>query len=149
MFAKLTKSMKMTNSIKFAVVAFAATFGLAAVATADDADSKLPPASTNQGVTYAADIKPILDTSCAKCHSGDKPKAKLKLDSLENVLKGGKDGKVIIAGDSVKSPLILSAAHLTSDEDLWMPPRKFENKFHPLTPEQIGLVRAWIDQGAK
>ncbi|MGD0350365.1 MAG: c-type cytochrome domain-containing protein [Verrucomicrobiota bacterium] len=141
--------MKISNSIKFTIVALAATFGLVAVAIADNAASKLPPASTKPGVTYATDIKPLLDASCVKCHSGDKPKARLKLDSLENVLKGGKDGKVIIAGDSAKSPLVLSAAHLTGDKDLWMPPKKFENKFRPLTPEQIGLVRAWIDQGAK
>jgi hypothetical protein len=141
--------MKTMNPIKLAVVAFAATFGLAAVASADDAAGKLPPASTKQGVTYAANIKPILDNSCVKCHSGDKPKARLKLDTLENALKGGKDGKVIIAGDSVKSPLVLSAAHLAGDPDLWMPPKKMENKFPPLTPDQIGVVRAWIDQGAK
>jgi len=141
--------MKISNSTKLTIVAFAASFGLAAVTAADDAASKLPPASTKSGVTYTADIKPLLDASCAKCHSGDKPKAKLKLDSLENALKGGRDGKVIIAGDSAKSPLVLSAAHLTGDKDLWMPPKKFQNKFPPLTPDQIGLVRAWIDQGAK
>jgi hypothetical protein len=137
------------NPIKLTAVAFAATFGLAAVASADDAAGKLPPASTKQGVTYATDIKPILDISCAKCHSGDKPKAKLKLDSLENALKGGKDGKVIIAGDSAKSPLVLSAAHLTGDKTLWMPPPHNKANIGPLTTDQIGLVRAWIDQGAK
>ena len=69
------------NPIKLTAVAFTATFGLAAVASADDAAGKLPPASTKTGVTYATDIKPILDVSCVKCHSGDKPKARLKLDT--------------------------------------------------------------------
>ena len=87
-----------------------ATFGLALTGTAADT-AQLPPASTKTGVTYATDIKPIFDQSCVKCHSGDKPKAQLKLDSLENMLKGGKDGKVIIAGDSAKSPLVQSVAH--------------------------------------
>ena len=139
----------MMNPIKLTTVAFAATFGLAAVASADDVAGKLPPPSTKQGVTYAADIKTILDHSCVKCHSGDKPKAKLKLDTLENALKGSKDGKVIIPGDSVKSPLVLSAAHLTGDKDLWMPPPHNKANIGPLTPDQIGLIRAWIDQGAK
>jgi len=137
------------NPIKFIAVVFTATFGLATVASAADASGTLPPASTKSGVTYVTDIKPVLDVSCAKCHSGDKPKAKLKLDSLEDILKGGKDGKVVVAGDSAKSVLVLAAAHLTSDKDLWMPPKQMEKKFPPLTPEQIGLVRAWIDQGAK
>jgi len=138
--------MKMTNSTKL-TLALAATFGLAFIAAADTA--QLPPASTKTGVTYAADIKPIFDHSCVKCHSGDKPKAKLKLDSLENALKGSKDGKVVVAGDSAKSPLIRSVAHVTSDKDLWMPPLHNKANIGPLTPEQIGLIRAWIDQGAK
>ena len=64
-------------------------------------------------MTYATDIKAILDDSCAKCHSGEKPKGHLKLDSLDGALKGGKDGKVIALGDSAKSLLIQAVAHLT------------------------------------
>ena len=137
--------MNMTDTTKLTTLTLIATFGLALAAAAGD----LPPASTKTGVTYATDIKPILDTSCVKCHSGDKPKAHLKLDTLENALKGGKDGKVILAGDSTKSPLIQSAAHVTSDKDAWMPPPHNKANIGPLTPEQIGLIRAWIDQGAK
>jgi uncharacterized membrane protein len=137
------------NPIKLTAVAFAAAFGLVAVASADDAAGKLPPASTEQGVTYATDIKPILDNSCVKCHSGDKPKAHLKLDTLENALKGAKDGKVIIPGDSAKSLMVQAAAHATKDHDQWMPPLHNRANIGPLTPEQIGLIRAWIDQGAK
>ena len=141
--------MKMTNSIKLTAAALTTVLGLALTATAQDAPGSLPPASTKQDVTYATDIKTILDASCAKCHSGDKPKARLKLDSLEGALKGGKDGKVIIAGDSAKSLLVQAAAHVTKDHDLWMPPPDNKAKIGPLTPEQIGLIRAWIDQGAK
>jgi mono/diheme cytochrome c family protein len=139
--------MKITNSTKL-TLALVATFGLALTGAAADT-AQLPPASTKTGVTFATDIKPVFDQSCVKCHSGDKPKAKLKLDILEGVLKGGKDGKVVIAGDSAKSSLVQSVAHLTDDKDSWMPPLHNKAKIGPLTPEQIGLVRAWIDQGAK
>lgn len=135
--------------IKLAVVVFAATFGPAAVASADDAAGQLPPASTKQGVTYGADIKPVLDNSCVKCHSGEKPKAHLKLDTLDNALKGAKDGKVITPGDSARSLLVQAAAHATKDHDQWMPPLNNRANIGPLTPDQIGLIRAWIDQGAK
>ena len=137
------------NSIKSAAVALVAMFGLAAVVSADDAAGKLPPASTRQGVTYATDIKAILDNSCVKCHGGDKPKAHLKLDTLENTLKGSKDGKVVIAGDSARSMLVKAVAHLSADKDTWMPPLHNRANIGPLTPDQIGLLRAWIDQGAK
>ena len=137
------------NPIKLAVVAFVPTLVLAAVASADDAAGKLPPASTKQGVTYAVDIKPVLDNSCVKCHSGEKPKAHLKLDTLDNALKGAKDGKVITPGDSSRSLLVQAAAHATKDHDQWMPPLNNRANIGPLTPDQIGLIRAWIDQGAK
>jgi len=137
------------NPIKITAVAFVAAFGLAAVASADDAAGKLPPPSAKMGVTYAADIKPIFDNSCVKCHSGDKPKAHLKLDSLEGALKGSHDGKVVMPGDSARSRLIQAVAHATKDHDQWMPPLHNRANISPLKPEQIGLIRAWIDQGAK
>jgi len=109
--------------------------------------SKLPPASTAQGVTYAKDIKPIFEKSCIKCHGAEKQKGKLRLDSLSAALKGGED-KVVLPGDSAGSILVHNIAHV-GDEDLFMPPPDNKDKIPPLTPEQIGLVRAWIDQGAK
>lgn len=123
--------------------------GIAACTFAADVDtSKLPAASTKTGVTYATDIKPIFDASCVKCHGEQKPKGKLRLDNLEGILKGGQDGKVVEAGKSEKSTLVLNIAHL-GDEDDFMPPPKNKLGIKKLTDEQIGLVRAWIDQGAK
>jgi hypothetical protein len=110
--------------------------------------SKLPPASDKKGVTFASDIKPIFDKSCVKCHGAEKQKGKLRLDSLEAALKGGQDGKVVEAGNSAGSILVANVAHL-GDEDEFMPPPDNKDKIPPLTKEQIGLIRAWIDQGAK
>jgi mono/diheme cytochrome c family protein len=110
--------------------------------------SKLPPASNKQVVTYANDIKPVFEKSCVKCHGAEKPKAKLRLNSLEGALKGGADGKVIQPGKSAESVLVHSVAQV-GDKDLWMPPKGNKAKIPPLTSEQIGLIRAWIDQGAK
>jgi hypothetical protein len=132
--------------------------GMAALVTTTHAAtvdiSKLPPAAAKKGVSYATDIKPIFDKSCVKCHGEEKPKAKLRLTSLEEALKGkgGKDGsreKVITPGKSVESQLLLSVAHAGDDQDGWMPPPKNKANIGPLTPAQIGLIRAWIDQGAK
>ena len=129
--------------------------------------SKLPPASTQQGVTYAKDIKPIFEDSCFRCHGSEKQKGGLRLDSLEAALKGGKDnkGKDVVPGKSAESHLVIAVAQL--DEKSAMPPKR---KGPPgggpggpggpggghggppakvLTAEQVGLVRAWIDQGAK
>ena len=124
-------------------ITLVAAFGLAAVHAAD-----LPPASTKTGVTYDTDIKPIFMATCMPCHGSKgpkKPAARLALDSLAATLKGGRDGAVVKPGDSAHSDLVLSVAHV-GDPDGFMPKGK---NAKPLTAEQIGLIRAWIDQGAK
>lgn len=138
----------------YIAITLTAALGLG-VAYADDSmggsssAGTLPPPSTKTGVTYDTDIKPIFDASCMPCHSSTgpkKPRGGLALDSLAGALKGGKDGKVITVGDSAHSDLVLSVAHVGDDPDDFMPKGK---KAKQLTPDQVGLIRAWIDQGAK
>lgn len=105
---------------------------------------KLPAADARKGVTYAKDIKPIFEKSCVKCHGPEKSKGDLRVDSLDGALKGSEHGKVVVAGKLDKSPLLWSVARL--DEDSAMPP---EGKADPLSKEQVGLIRAWIEQGTK
>ena len=107
--------------------------------------SKLPPPADKKGVTYAKDIRPIFEASCFRCHGEEKQKGDLRLDSLQAVLKGGEDGKVVEPGNSAKSVLVHNVSRI-GDEDNWMPPT---DKGDPLSKDQIGLIRAWIDQGAK
>jgi hypothetical protein len=136
----------------------------------------LPPAATKQGVTFANDIKPLFEASCVKCHSGQRAKARLHLDTREGVLAGSEDGKVLVSGDSAKSKLVTAIARLNPKTAMPPEPRPrraggapgAEAKSEPapgtpgspgprnqgppakpLTPEEVGLVRAWIDQGAK
>lgn len=134
-------------------IILAAAVGVSALAQDQKpaaAAGTLPPASTKTGVTYATDIKPIFDASCVKCHGETKPKAGLHLDSLDGVLKGGKGGKdkILKAGDSANSQVVKMVAHI-GDQDGWMPPAKNKAGIGPLTADQVGLIRAWIDQGAK
>lgn len=118
--------------------------GLALALTATAADKKLPPAAKKAGVTFAKDIKPIFDKACAECHGEKKQKGKLRLDSLANALKASENGKSVVPGKSADSSLVKAIARLNEDDA--MPP---EGKGKPLTAAEIGLIRAWIDQGAK
>ena len=88
----------------FLVVSFAAAEFLCVGADAPEL-SKLPPPAKTTGVTYVKDIRPIFETSCFRCHTGDRPKAALRLDSLDSVLKGSTEGRVIIPGESEHSAL--------------------------------------------
>ena len=119
----------------------------AIVAHAAEPDlKKLPAPAAKTGLTYEADIKPMFEKSgCFKCHGAEKQKAKLRVDSLAAIKKGGSNGPIFETGKSQESVLVHSVARIL-DEDLNMPP---EDKGDPLTKEQVALVRAWIDQGAK
>jgi len=111
------------NTISKTSLVLVGLLGSAVSLIAGDVDlSKLPPASTRTNVTYDADIKPMFQTSCVRCHSGSKPAGGLKLGTLEGVLKGGKDGVVLTAGDSAHSPLVIAVSRL--DPDTAMPPQK-------------------------
>lgn len=131
------------NNKTLSIISLVISLNLIVIASDIDL-SKLPPPSSTKGLTFDKDIKPIFEKSCIKCHGAEKQKGKLRLDSLEATLKGGANGSTIVKGDSLKSSIIASISGL--DTDCMMPP---EGKGEPLTKEQVGIVRAWIDQGAK
>src|SRR5205809_8112725 len=83
--------------------------------------SKLPPPADKKGLTYAKDIRPLFEASCFRCHGEERQKGELRLDSLEAVLKGGEDGKVIVPGASKKSLLVIAASRI--DDETAMPPK--------------------------
>ena len=131
-----------------ALLAVAAVPGFLALAANQKPDtSKLPPPAAKSGLTYEKDIRPILEVSCLKCHGEEKPKGKFRADTLPNLLKGGESGKVALPGTSIDSPMV----HYVSDlvEDMEMPPLDKRDRYPQLKKEQIALLRAWIDQGAK
>ena len=102
--------------------------------------SKLPPAS-KKTISFAKDVRPILEANCFQCHGPDKQKSQFRIDDKQAALKGGEShAPDILPGKSAQSPLIHFVAGLV--EDMKMPP-----KGAPLTADEIGVLRAWIDQG--
>ncbi len=148
-FATMKRNAKSITPLMLASLGLMAA-GLETVSAADVDLGKLPPAAEKKGVTYEKDIKPILEKSCFKCHGPEteKPKGKLRLDTLQAVLKGGENGPDVVPGDIKKSTLLHQVAHIV-DEDDWMPPKDNKAKIPPLAKDQIALIRAWIEQGAK
>ena len=103
----------------------------------------LPPAA-KRDVTFKADIEPIFRDHCIKCHGKDKQRGDLRLDQKAAALKGGESfAPAIIPGNGTDSPLVRFTAGIV--EGMQMPPEG-ERK---LSKDDIGLLRAWIDQGAK
>lgn len=93
-------------------------------------------------VDFAHQVVPILREHCAECHTGDKKKGGLSLNTRADLLSGSENGAVLEAGKSSKSKLI--EVLVTKDEDSRMPP-----KGQRLSPEKIEILKAWIDGGAK
>src|SRR5262245_11503511 len=101
----------------------------------------LPPPADRR-IDFARDIRPLFVKHCFACHGPEKQKGGLRLDRKADALKGGDDGAVLVAGKRAESPLIHLIAGL--EKDRVMPP-----KGERLAAEQIGVFRAWIDQGAE
>jgi cytochrome c553 len=114
--------------------------GLLSVSVATLHAADLPP-PVDRRVEFERDVRPLFVKHCQSCHGPEKQKAGLRLDRKADAMKGGDDGVVIVLGKSAESTLIKLVAGL--DRDRVMPP-----KGERLSAEQIGILRAWIDQGA-
>jgi mono/diheme cytochrome c family protein len=142
---QMTKEARMNSTLtKLFVVSMVVSIVFAAEQIASirfaSAQTNLPPAASRK-VDYKQDIQPLLSQNCYSCHGPEVQQAGLRLDLRQNALRGGDYGPVIKIGDSAASKLI----HRLVDGDggLKMPPTG------PLSDDQIGLLRAWIDQGAE
>jgi WD40 repeat protein len=97
-------------------------------------------------VNFAREIYPLLKKNCLACHNSTKAKADLNLESPALMRKGGESGPAIIAGKADESLLLKSAAHL---DDPPMPPPGNKVKAANLSPDELGLLKLWINQGAQ
>ena len=93
-------------------------------------------------VLYDKEIEPILVNKCAFCHADNIKEGKLDMGSYETLMKGGKRGVPILPGKSGESLLVKLCGKTMKPT---MPPKSEE----PLTPEELALIKLWIDQGAK
>src|SRR5262245_4011204 len=93
-------------------------------------------------VVYEKDIEPIFVNKCLFCHSGAVKEGKFDISTFELLMKGGKSGRVIEPGKSAESKFVKMIGKV---EKPMMPPKTEE----PLTPQELALIKLWIDQGAK
>jgi hypothetical protein len=115
-----------------------------AVADDEPTSAKALPPPAMRPVDYERDVAPILSKNCYRCHGPKKQQGGLALHVQDRAMAGGDSGPAIVPGKGAESRLIRYVAGL--DEDYQMPP---DDAGKPLSSEQIGLLRAWIDQGAR
>ena len=107
---------------------------------AASAPVSVPPAASVK-VDFVRDIQPIFTQTCYPCHGPAMQMSSFRLDQKHSAMAGGNSGPVIKPGDSANSKLIHLVAGVL--KDAVMPPEG-----ERLSKGQIGLLRAWIDQGA-
>ncbi|MBL8800258.1 MAG: PSD1 domain-containing protein [Planctomycetia bacterium] len=121
-------------------IGIALLLGLAVLAHVEAAP-ELPPA-VRRTVDFQRDIFPLLTQRCFACHRGQNSKSGYRLDQQADIL-GETDGKALAKpGDSAGSRLI----HLVAGQ---VPDKRMPARGPALTAEEVGLLRAWIDQGMK
>ena len=120
------------------VISCALAVALASALSALPRAQSGPPAAP-ASVSYGADVEPILEKNCVSCHGGDRPMGGLDLRTREGAMGGGTQGPVLVPSDSEKSRLYRMVAGLDQPQ---MP------MSGALSPQEIGILKAWIDQGA-
>jgi uncharacterized membrane protein/mono/diheme cytochrome c family protein len=99
--------------------------------------------NVQEAVAYTDIIQPLLQSKCYNCHGATKQKGKLRMDQPDLLMKGGKDGVVIEAGNAGKSELIKRIL-LAREEEHHMPPKEKPQ----LTEKEIALLHWWVAGGA-
>jgi hypothetical protein len=133
-----------------AVLALACVAGAFFARAAEPAEQPAPagekplpiPPAVQRKVDFAKDVAPIFEASCMQCHANGKYEADFSVESRAKMLEGGASSEAFTIGKSGESLLI----ELVSGQD---PERIMPKKGKRLTTEQIGILRAWIDQGAE
>ncbi len=97
-------------------------------------------------VAFDREILPILQKNCLACHSASEKQGELVLESPQAILKGGDTGPAVVAGRGAESLLIQMASHQAKTV---MPPEGNDVAAGNLTSQELGLIRLWIDQGAR
>jgi WD40 repeat protein len=133
---------------RFLTFTFAVTLVSLRCANANAMDLPLPVSEIEreQPVDFATEILPILKQNCLACHHEKEAEGGLILETIAQIRKGGDSGEGVVAGDLDASQIFVRA---TGQEEPLMPPEDNSVGAKPLNPEQLGLLKLWIEQGAK
>jgi len=98
--------------------------------------------AANQETPKYSDVHAVFAKNCAGCHNAKDLKGELVLETYEGLRKGGENGPVVVPGKPAESVLLDLVEH--KKKPLMPPPKKGEK----LKPEELALLRRWIEAGA-
>lgn len=138
----------MPRNLSSVWIASLSILAAAAVATRAVAEDKIIPIAEikrDTPVDFEKEVLPLLKKNCVACHNATKAESSLVLENPQAIIKGGDSGPSVVPKNSAES-LLLGRA--TGSVDSLMPPPGNKVAANPLTPQELGLIKLWIDQGA-
>ncbi len=141
----------MSNTISRGFVALGVALGLFAAHAVPvrAADKSKPIAIADvkraEPVSFEKDVLPIFKKNCLACHNATEAESDLVLETPASIIKGGASGPAVMPKKSGESWLMQVATHA---EEPIMPPKDNKVNAKNLTPQELGLIKLWIDQGA-
>lgn len=107
----------------------------------------IQPAAVNldRAVDFDKDVLPILEEKCIACHYVGGNESKLVLEDVKGIQTGGKRGPSVVAKMPAESLLYQLASRAKEPA---MPPLPNDVEAEALTPQELGLLKQWILEGA-
>jgi uncharacterized membrane protein len=100
-------------------------------------------ADIQETAVFSAVVQTILKEKCSSCHGSTKQKGGLRLDMVEHIRKGGKNGDVFKSVGPEGGELLRRCLLPIGHED-HMPPREKPQ----LSSDELEILRWWIAEGA-
>lgn len=106
-------------------------------------EKRKPIPDVQEAMVYQEVVQPLLKSKCYSCHNANKKKGGLQMDQPDLLMKGGKNGEVIISGNAEQSEMVKRLL-LPREDDDHMPPKEKPQ----LSEQEIALLHWWIASGA-
>lgn len=120
-------------------VVLLSSIGITAIA---DDEIKVEEIKRNEPVDFDREVLPMLRQNCLACHNATDAEGDVVLENVPKIL----ESEAVIPGKPDESPLLILSAHR---DDPIMPPADNDVKARDLSPQQLGILKLWISQGAK
>ena len=139
--------MRIQQTVLCFAIAVVAVGGIVTDSWADDEKPiEIAKVQHDGEVDFEKEILPIFRRNCLACHNSTEAESDLVLETPAAIAKGGAEGPSVVPGKGAESLLLQLAAR---QRESFMPPDDNDVGAKRLTPKQLGLLKLWIDQGAK
>lgn len=97
---------------------------------------------------YRQDVEPIFRANCYRCHGGMNRKGQYSMQTSAALVRGGKHGVAVVAGDPAASLLVRLIRHEPAATGITPEPGPMPDKKKKISDADIAVVERWVKAGA-